>query len=457
MEKLVVRAFSKIKLTPLSLAMDPRVRSILFVMFSNVVIVGTAFVRGIVLAHVLSTEQFGLTVVIITIVMALDMFADAGIDKFVVQNRHGARPDVLQTAHAFKVFGSLVVGLSIVALSYPLSILFHAKTLYAPIMVSGGIVILRGFVNLNYKLQQRDKAFLQEVSIDVARCFVEAAAIVILAIYMRNYWVVIISGYLNAVVQVGVSHFVKGPKYSFIPRLRLIKLVSNFSAPIYLNAVILFSAIQGDRLVIAALFTKSQLALYTIACAISQGLMVVLNRAMMTLMLPYMSRGQRTIADQKKAVSSAGILVIAGSTAFLLLMAAFDPPLTTFVYGPKYVHLAVIIYASSIVQMLQIESAWITTVLIATGRTQAFPIITVMRAVALPISILFAAAKAPLWSIPVAFAIGSGASLAVSYFAARPLGLIPKWLIFASFARTTASIASAVWFGIVWGGTGRAF
>jgi O-antigen/teichoic acid export membrane protein len=440
----------------ISIMISPRFRNVVFVMFSNVIIVGTAFLRGIVLAHLLSTDQFGLSVIIITILMALDMFADAGIDKFIIQNRYGARADVMRTAHAFKVAGSWVVGSLIIAFAYPLSILFHATKLYVPIMASAGIVILRGFVSLNYKTQQKKGLFIQEVTIDVARCSVEAIAIFLLAIYLRNYWVVIIAGYLNASVQLIVSHFIKGPKYNFLPRLRLVKVISNFSAPIYLNALILFSALQGDRLVIAALFTKRQLALYTVACAISQGLMVVLNRAMTTLLLPHMSRRERTAADQKKAVSNAGKLVIIGSTAFLLLMASLDPTVTTLVYGKKYVNLAIIIYASSIVQMLQIESAWITTVLIASGRTKSFPIITLMRAVALPISILFAIAKAPIWSIPVAFAIGSGASLAVAYFAARPLRLIPNYLIVASFARTAIAIATAVWLGIEWGGVGWA-
>jgi hypothetical protein len=94
--------------------------------------------------------------------------------------------------------------------------------------------------------------------------------------------------------------------------------------------------------------------------------------------------------------------------------------------------------------MIQLEQNWLTTVLMANGRTSSFPAITAMRAAAFPAAILLASFGLSVLSIPLAFALGAALSLAMSYYAARSLRLIDRSLVIASFARifvATAAVA----------------
>jgi hypothetical protein len=104
-------------------------------------------------------------------------------------------------------------------------------------------------------------------------------------------------------------------------------------------------------------------------------------------------------------------------------------------YGPAYANLQALIFASAIVQMIQLEQGWLTTLLMANGLTARFPMITVMRAAAFPAAILFVSMGMSLLAIPLAFALGAALSLASSYHAARRLKLIDRRLVIVSFTR----------------------
>jgi O-antigen/teichoic acid export membrane protein len=374
----------------------------------------------------------------------LDIFADAGLDRFVVQNRFGFREDVLRTSHYFRIVGSLVVALGIVVLAYPLALLFRTPSMFPAIASTGGVVALRGLVDLRYKLQQRVHRFDAEAQIELSRSAVELVVLLSVALIFRSYWAVIVGAYANALTQTLLSHMRDKQPYRLTPRKRLLPLVGRFSTPIYFNAVIAFVAIQGDRLVVAGLFSKTDLAFYTVACAIGQGLTVVLTRLGSIILLPRMTARDQTFEVRRRQVNGICLGVILLSTAFFIGMTIFGPLVTRLAYGAKYHGLLPIIFASSVVNMVQVEQTCAATLLMANAKTLSLPAITIMRASAMPITIVAAKLGAPMTAIPLAFAVGTTLSLAVAYYAILPLKLIDGRLIAISFARTAILIVIGV-------------
>jgi O-antigen/teichoic acid export membrane protein len=420
------------------------IRNVFIVGFSSAYGIGTTFVRGVILARILGPHQFGLAIVIISITSALDLFADAGIDKFVVQSRFGHRSDVMRTSHAFRIGGSAVVGLAIVLLSYPVAVIFHAPELWLPIALTGGVVTLRGLVDLSYKLQQRKHRFESETIIDTCRYTADLAVTATVALLTHSFWCVVIGAYVNAFVHLAMSHFMSVQPYSFRPRRQLVSLVGRFSTPIYINAALLLAAMQGDRLVVAAMFSKSELAMYAAAGAIGQGIVGVAGKITTSMLLPVLAAPKATFSDRKRQTNWLGLAFIVASLIFVLGMSTAGPAVVRLLYGKSYGGLTTIIFAAAIVQMIQIEQGWLTTLLMANGLTKQFPLITIMRAAAFPIAILCVSLGYSILAIPMAFAVGAAMSLASSYYAARSLKLIDRRLIIASFIRiivATAAIA----------------
>lgn len=419
------------------------IKSVFVVGFQSAFVVASSFARGVLLARILGPHQYGLALILITITAALDLFADAGIDRFVVQNRFGPRPDVMATSHAFRVGGSLIVGLGVAALAYPLSIFFDAPELAIPIALTGGVVSIRGFANLAYKLQQRERRFGSETTIYVSMYGADLLVTGLIAWLTHSYLAVLAGVYVNALLHLGLSHLLAKQPYSFMPRRRLVGLVSRFSLPIYINAAMLLAAVQGDRLVVAASFSKQQLAFYAAACAIGQGVVGLAARVTMNTLLPVLS-SRGSFEQRRRKNTLLGAMIVGGSVVFLFGLSAVGPFVVPLLYGPAFSGLGVLIFASAVVQMIQLEQGWLTTLLMANGLTRNFPKITVLRAAAFPAAFGFLALGTGLLSIPLAFAVGATLSLAMSYYSARSLKLIDVRLIIVSFARIALALAAVL-------------
>jgi O-antigen/teichoic acid export membrane protein len=271
---------------------------------------GAIFLKGVILARILGTREFGLCVIILSVTGALDIFADAGIDRFIVQTRFGYRDDVMRTSHAFRVFGSIIVAISIIIFSYPISLLFHAKELLLPIASTGGIIIIRGFSNLSYKLQQRSYRFEKETFIDISRFTLDVFVASIVALLTHSFLAVLAGAFANALSQLLISHVIATHRYNFRPRRHLVSLVGRFSVPIYLNATMLFAAMQGDRMVVAGLFTKTEVALYAVACTLGQGLAGLIGRISERLLLPVFSKSRYSYEVHRHQVIAVGAAFI---------------------------------------------------------------------------------------------------------------------------------------------------
>lgn len=405
------------------------------------------FGRGIILARLLPVQQFGLAVVIISVTAALDIFADSGIDRFIVQHRFGYRADLIRTSHSFRVIGSAIVGLAIVVTSYPVALLFHAPTLTPAIAATGGVVTLRGFIDLRYKLQQRQNRFETEMFIASCALLADLVTTAVVAAIFHSYLATLAGVYANAIVGVTVSHLTAGADYSFRPRRKLLGLVGRFSIPIYINAGMLFAAMQGDRVLIGTAFSKPQLAVYTTSCAIGQGAAALIGRMLGQLLLPLMAR-QGSVGARRATVNRTGLVVIGGSFLFLGAVVALSPPLSAVVYGQKYRGSVPIVAAAGIFQMIQIQQAWINAVLMANGQTWHFPKITMTRAAAFPAAMIFLALGLPILAVPLAFALGAAASLAYAFYAARQLRLVSSKLVIASLSGIAVAAVAVIWYAL---------
>jgi O-antigen/teichoic acid export membrane protein len=419
-------------------------KNILVVGLSNAVQAASVFLKGVILARILGVHEFGLAIILLSVTGALDIFADAGIDRFVVQSRFGFRPDVMATSHAFRVFGSLLIGATIAVFAYPLALLFKSDRLFLPIAAAGGVVAIRGLVNLRYKLQQRNHRFEQETIIDTVRFSADLAVAAALALTTHSFLAALAGSYANALVQLILSHSMSKGPYSFRPRQQLTKLVGRFSIPIYINATMLFAAMQGDRMVVAGVFSKTAVALYAVSGTLGQGLASLIGKIAERILLPLLARRDVDRRERRTQVSLLGYVFIFGSFVFQLVVSITGPLLISKIYGHAYTGIHLLVWAAAIFQMIQIQQAWLNSTLMANGVTKMFPWITVARSAAFPVAITLALLGLPLVYIPISFAFGAAMSLAVSYWAAGRLGLIDPPLPIVSFAMIASSITFVV-------------
>ena len=146
--------------------------------------------------------------------------------------------------------------------------------------------------------------------------------------------------YANAIIQIIFSHMLSSGAYSFRPKKKVVKIVGRFSLPIYINATMLFAAMQGDRMVVAGMFNKREVALYAVACTLGQGVTTLIGKVAERLLLPIFAPKGASLDHQRRRVSRIGLLFVVGAFLFQIFITIFGRPhLTRIVYGPAYNHL----------------------------------------------------------------------------------------------------------------------
>jgi O-antigen/teichoic acid export membrane protein len=407
---------------------------------ANAVNIASAFLRGVLLARILGPDQYGVVVLLITAAAAIDLIVDAGVDQYLVRSRFGHRPEAVHAAERFRRFGSVGLALLFVLAAPWVSELTNIPGHVPELRAIAFVALVRSLASLQYKVQQRQGRFGKESALEVSRAVVDLFVTVSVAYATHSPWAIVAGAYANAIVFAGLSWILREPGEKRPGVGRFPKLIWHFSWPIYVNSIILFLALQGDRVVVANLFASADLARYAAASAIGQGVAAVLNRVTTVVLLPHFGKAVPT--EQKRLWANwISLAAIAGSTVFLLGLSAIGPFAVGVLYGPHFTGLASIVFASACLQMIQIEQGWLTTVLVGEGATKRFPLITGLRAVSLPVAYLLARFVTRVELVPFAFSIGALASLIASYLVARPLRILPAWAFPVSVLRIVLSLA----------------
>lgn len=399
------------------------IRSASLVGMTGVFVLLVTFLRGIILARVLGPEQFGLTAILITIAAGLDMIIDGGIDQFVVQNRFGQREDVIAAAQYYRFLAAFVFSTLLVVAAPFVADFVSAPHLSSAIQALALISAARSLVNLSYKVEQRVGIYRKESLIDFARFATEIVVLLAAAFSLKSYWALVIAIAANCAVQLVITNFVFASRWYGKQSRRSLRLVGRFSLPISMNSILLFAAMQGDRLVIANALAPLQLATFVAASSFGQAGTGLISRITTSMTLSNFGSGQfRTQGRQGDAIRIHRLFVL-GSTVMAVGLALVVPVLVPLAYGSAFAGLHVLIGAIACVNALQVEQGWLTALMTSAGKTRIFPLLTAVRAVSLPLSAVLLAMGQPLVAVSLAAFCGTALAIFPSYWVLLKVGL----------------------------------
>lgn len=416
--------------------------STLIISGSSIYIIIVSFLRGVIVARMFGPEEFGFAVIIITISAGMDLLCDGAVDQYVVRSRFGHRKDVLAVAQGWRLASTLIASIPLVIFAAPIANAVGAAELAGAIAALIVPAILRGFSTLEIKAQQRQHRFDHEAKIDVLRTTAELITLLGAALLLPSHWAVVAGLTANAAVQFVASAVLCGrlPRLSFRPRLR--RLIARFSIPVTLNAMILFAATQGDRFIIASAFNAGTLALYAAACALGQAVATLLSRIIGRLFLPHFGASTVGHAQKRHQADNLSMLFLIGSFAVAVTLTLAVPPIVPLIYGPAFRDVHHIVAASAALQMLQIEQAWLTTLMVGAGATARFPVITGARALALPLVLPLLWKTGDILLVPIALTAGAAVSLLISYTTLVGIDVLSRRTAMIGMARAVVTVGA---------------
>lgn len=242
-------------------------------------------VSTIVLARLLTPADFGV-VAIATIVLGLaSVMLDFGIQFTVVQVRSLERADV-DTAWTIRILQNAVIAAILILSSGWVANHYHDPRLGPVLVVLGIAYLVDGMTGMGPVVFQKHQQYAREVAFFMSKRASGLVVTILLALWLRDYWALVIGTLLSNVIGVVLSYAM----YPLPPRPTLARWRHFIGASIWLtlHSVGGYASLQLDKLIVGGRDGASMLGAYSLADQIAamptSELLAPMNRALFPAM-----------------------------------------------------------------------------------------------------------------------------------------------------------------------------
>ena len=244
------------------------------------------FARNILVARLLSVENFGIAATIAIIFGFIEMMAFLGLDRFLIQTRDedlGRVQTTLQTMQALRgVFVAAVLYLT----AGPLAALMDVPEIAWAFRLMAVLPLIQGFMHLDPARAQRGMRFGPFLKVALSAEILGLLSVWPLFLVFGDYRVVLGALVVQTVLTTLFSHLVAERRYALgFDRVLALRAL-RFGWPLLLNAALMFGILQGDRIIVANQLGPVTLGLFSLAFMLTFMPTGVLAQTVNRLFLP---------------------------------------------------------------------------------------------------------------------------------------------------------------------------
>jgi len=200
----------------------------------------------------------------------------------------------------------------------------------------------------------RDLDFGKRVLADILPEIILLAALYPLLLLLRDYRVIIVIMLARAALAALASHIIAKRAYSVRFDRRYGREILLFSAPLFLNAFLLFASQQGTQFIIGARYTIENLAHFSLAVSVTMVPGFMFQYVINTVMLPLLSRVQSQPKEyRERYILCLEIAAVAACFVNLPLLCISEQLVVVF-FGAKYAGVGLLVSYLAIANCIRI-------------------------------------------------------------------------------------------------------
>ncbi len=291
-------------------------------------------ISTVILARLLSPEDFGLIAMAMIFVGFLDVFADIGVDSAVLRHPDPQRAHY-DTAWTMQFIIGLTIGLALFLLAPLAAWYFDDLRVQLIIQWLAIVPIIKGMENIGVVDFRRELHFSKDFRYNFTARAARFAVTVTLAFLLQSYWVLVIGMIFQQVIRVLLSYWMHSfrPKFSF-SKVSDFKSVSVWAVA---KSVGEFLSVKLDQLLIGGLFGVRDMGAYFMSSELGK---LITYESVLPVGRAAMAGYARIQNDKKRLAAAyervAGVLsYISIAVGFGLAVVAED--FTFVVLGEKWV------------------------------------------------------------------------------------------------------------------------
>ncbi len=388
-------------------------RSVLLLLSGNAFASLLGFARNLVIARLLSVEDYGIAVTFALSMSLVEMTSAIGLQQLIVQAQEGDTPNFQKGLQAFHLLRGLLAGAVLFLLADPIARFLGVPDLAWAYEVLALVPMARGFEHFDIHRLTRHRTYGPALLQKAVPMVLALAAVWPLAVAFDDYKVMLYSLLLQHGFGVVVSHLLAKRPYGLTFDRTVIMHAFRFGWPLLANNALLFLLMQGDRIIVARELGLEILAIFSMGLTLTMTPMSIVGGSLAMFFVPRLSEARDDPA--RFAHLARGVMQASLAAGLLLIYGAllFGDPVVCFLLGEKYAALAPLVFLFAIWQAILVCKTSYSVPAVALGKTKIQMKANLLRILTLPIAWIAASNGAgPVILIAIATAGEAAANLA---------------------------------------------
>lgn len=423
-------------------------RSGMIVLAANLVEVFSALLRNVILARLLTVEQFGIAATFAILMTLIEAFQNIGLNRMIVQDRRADDPHFMASLHGAQLAVGAFAGLLMIGLAWVYAFGMGTPELLGAYMLMAAIPLINGLIHLETFRAQRQGRFMPQALRSLLSQPVGLLAVFPGYWWLGDYRTVLVAIFAQQLTAAILTHVAVRERFVLAFDRAIWRRAFTFGWPLTVNGVFMFWVLNGDRMVIFNQFGATTLGWFSAALMLTVTPTNMIAKTLQTITLPMLARSQD---DQRRfqqifdaSVSAIALLVVAMALTMLLIGKYF----LLILFGANYLPATEVLAYLACMSGLRLMRAVPVVAAMARGETRNPLYSNILRSLAIPLALVAALVTGNLVAV-VMVGIGGEvvAALASGLLARFRVGLGERHYMFCLGLALLcmASAIAAVW------------
>lgn len=330
-----IKKFVNNLITPGETLSQKVVKGGFWVFFLRIVNRGFSLIRLIILARILSPNDFGLMGIALLTMSTLETFSQTGFQTALIQKKEDIK-SYLNSAWTVLILRGFILFIIMYFIAPYAAIFFNSPEAKTIIRVIGFSVLFGAFTNIGVIYFRKELEFNKEFIYQFAGTLADFIVAISAVLILKNVWALVLGLLAGSIVRCFISYLIHPyrPRLNF--NLEKIKKLFSFGKWILGSSILGFLITQGDDIFVGKILGTTALGFYQLAYRISNMPATEITHVISQVTFPAYSKLQDNIPKLREAYLKVLQLTTFLSFPMAGLIFVLAPDFTKIFLGEKW-------------------------------------------------------------------------------------------------------------------------